>query len=282
MQPHAGWYDDPSGVFETRWWDGQRWTAEVRTAGLRATSPVNLARPAAERQAAAMTARTDALAHAEPYAVEATTLTAPVLPPPPTSSTPVADVGHLPARRVHRVTNRWLWGLVLLRTATVMTHAVLGLDPSLLVPMVSAALVVDLLLVRLDLRDNHALRAAGTTSMTVWAVLFPPVFLYRRQRTLGRSLVPLHAWVGFLVLHLGLLTVLGTFDTFDTDRVEVRLETEFLQELDVVVTVVCPAPQPARVGHVFTCTAHDGPAELPVQVVVSDPAGDFDWSVDTP
>jgi len=30
----AGWYSDPSGRHELRYWDGQRWTANVSTAGV--------------------------------------------------------------------------------------------------------------------------------------------------------------------------------------------------------------------------------------------------------
>lgn len=32
-RPRAGWYDDPSGQADLRWWDGQRWTEHTdRTA----------------------------------------------------------------------------------------------------------------------------------------------------------------------------------------------------------------------------------------------------------
>jgi hypothetical protein len=32
--PPAGWHPDPSGKFHHRWWDGQRWTADVSTNGV--------------------------------------------------------------------------------------------------------------------------------------------------------------------------------------------------------------------------------------------------------
>ena len=30
--PPAGWYRDPAGLADMRWWDGDRWTASVRPA----------------------------------------------------------------------------------------------------------------------------------------------------------------------------------------------------------------------------------------------------------
>ncbi len=38
--PIAGWYPDPAGTFEQRWWDGFRWTDSVINAGQPATSPL--------------------------------------------------------------------------------------------------------------------------------------------------------------------------------------------------------------------------------------------------
>lgn len=35
--PPAGWHPDPSGKFDHRWWDGQRWTANVSTNGVAGT-----------------------------------------------------------------------------------------------------------------------------------------------------------------------------------------------------------------------------------------------------
>lgn len=32
--PPAGWHPDPSGKYHHRWWDGQRWTADVSTNGV--------------------------------------------------------------------------------------------------------------------------------------------------------------------------------------------------------------------------------------------------------
>jgi hypothetical protein len=32
--PPAGWQPDPSGKYEQRWWDGQRWTSSVTTNGI--------------------------------------------------------------------------------------------------------------------------------------------------------------------------------------------------------------------------------------------------------
>ena len=37
--PPAGWYPDPSGRFELRYWDGSRWTEHVSRAGQQYTDP---------------------------------------------------------------------------------------------------------------------------------------------------------------------------------------------------------------------------------------------------
>ena len=38
--PAAGWHPDPSGTFEQRWWDGQKWTDAVLNAGQQTVSPL--------------------------------------------------------------------------------------------------------------------------------------------------------------------------------------------------------------------------------------------------
>ena len=41
----AGWYDDPVGAQDLRWWDGSRWTAHVRDDPTSAPPPQAVARP---------------------------------------------------------------------------------------------------------------------------------------------------------------------------------------------------------------------------------------------
>jgi uncharacterized protein YxjI len=38
--PAAGWYADPAGAFEQRWWDGRTWTEAVLNAGQQTASPL--------------------------------------------------------------------------------------------------------------------------------------------------------------------------------------------------------------------------------------------------
>lgn len=38
--PAAGWYTDPAGVAEMRYWDGRQWTEHVATEGRQSTSPL--------------------------------------------------------------------------------------------------------------------------------------------------------------------------------------------------------------------------------------------------
>ena len=42
-RPPAGWYPDPEGLARQRWWDGEKWTADV--APLAAPQPYTAARP---------------------------------------------------------------------------------------------------------------------------------------------------------------------------------------------------------------------------------------------
>lgn len=35
----AGWYGDPAGRFELRYWDGSTWTEHVSTGGVQSTNP---------------------------------------------------------------------------------------------------------------------------------------------------------------------------------------------------------------------------------------------------
>ena len=44
QQQPAGWYPDPTGRFEVRWFDG-RWTDQVATAGLPGTDPTPMHLP---------------------------------------------------------------------------------------------------------------------------------------------------------------------------------------------------------------------------------------------
>ncbi len=38
--PPSGWYADPSGHNQVRWWDGSRWTEHVGNDGVHATEPM--------------------------------------------------------------------------------------------------------------------------------------------------------------------------------------------------------------------------------------------------
>ena len=44
-QPPAGWYPDPSGRFEQRYWDGTAWTEHVHSAGEQSVSPLQAMPP---------------------------------------------------------------------------------------------------------------------------------------------------------------------------------------------------------------------------------------------
>lgn len=37
--PPPGWYQDPSGRYDTRWWNGRSWTPDVQLRGIRLNDP---------------------------------------------------------------------------------------------------------------------------------------------------------------------------------------------------------------------------------------------------
>ncbi len=45
--PQPGWYADPAGAADLRWWDGERWTGAVLTGGVQRTVPLPHRPPAA-------------------------------------------------------------------------------------------------------------------------------------------------------------------------------------------------------------------------------------------
>jgi len=50
--PAPGWYADPAGAFDHRWWDGTRWTEQVATAGVASQSALPGAPPVTTHDAA--------------------------------------------------------------------------------------------------------------------------------------------------------------------------------------------------------------------------------------
>ena len=62
----AGWHPDPTGQFEQRYWDGERWTEHVHAAGVQSVSPLPAAQPQVQHQTAQVQA-----AQVEPAQVEA-------------------------------------------------------------------------------------------------------------------------------------------------------------------------------------------------------------------
>jgi hypothetical protein len=46
--PVAGWYPDPNGVFQHRYWDGRAWTEHVSRDGVTSLAPVVPVAPAAQ------------------------------------------------------------------------------------------------------------------------------------------------------------------------------------------------------------------------------------------
>lgn len=122
--------------------------------------------------------------------------------------------------------------------------------------------------------------------MVAWALVLVPVYVYRRQRALGRGLAPF--WVYVTILVGGIVaSVLGAVilavappPTIDADLLESQIEQAVWDEVAIATTIECPDHQPADPGHRFTCTLADGVGVATIRAVVTSTAGDVTWTIE--
>jgi hypothetical protein len=353
MSMPAGWHADPGGVFDHRWWDGDRWTEHVAVRGVAGVSPIGThpvdarlvasalaevaasgadgttAPPPPPRRIAATTRRAPAhpvppfgdASPAAPAARSAGTsaddhaahptggiATAPraddgadardptgavaddayvvrVVPPrvdPDDPDTPPPPGGTAPLRSstATPVVDRWMWTIVAVAAAWA-TATALGSIPLALTPLVTlSAALANGVLAHLDLRANPDLTAhTSRVEMMLWAVLLMPVYLWKRQRRLGRGLGPfwLHLLVGVAAVAVAVGAALGS--TIDDNRLESQIEGAIAEQAGVLVQVDCPEYVPAVPGYTFSCVLASEVGTARIDAEVIDDRGAVEWAV---
>lgn len=304
MTTPAAWHPDPTGVFDHRYWDGSRWTEHVAVRGARGTSAVEADPVQAQRVAATLAPRTPApapaapatptpamtaaapptAAPARPVPADAYAITLPAGGPrgagPPTGPMlSAARPAPRPASAGHSH-DGWLWALVGVPVALGLAQLVIGYDLALLAVLVLAATIGNVGAALLDMRANPAITTReSTTVLAVAAFLLAPLYVFLRQRRLGRSQLPLLGYLAVAAVMTVLPIVVGAANVIDEPRLERQIEAWVRDSFDTHVRVDCPAGQPARSGHRFLCRVDDGMGGANVRVEVLNRAGDVEWIV---
>lgn len=291
----GAWQTDPSGVFDERWWDGEGWTDRVRVDGRESTSAVGAAPVAAQRTAERLRAGTDP----QPYAVTLTTprppapTTAPVplaSSPPPPPPPPPGGYGApppqapLPPQAV--VVDRWAWGIVALPAILLVVLGAASGIPRWMVAVSPLTLAAMVGLMLADLRANPAITARDSAVvMVVLGAVLMPMYLFKRQRALGRGLALFwtHLGLSAVAAVASFIAVASMFSSvfLDHESIEREIELQVLAQTQTRVEVSCPPLQPATAGRTFTCTLRDQGWTTDVSVrMVDDQA--FEWQVMVP
>lgn len=265
----ADWYRDPTGAFEKRYWDGKAWTDHVFHAGTQATAPIQ-----------------------NPASMPPPDGGSPTAPPPPPgpSSTSVGaspvtapprpSAGSAPTDASGTVDDRYLWGIVAVPVVAGVIEMAAGFNPSLSTMLTLAAIGANIGLAQLDMRANPKLEQDESKgALTAFAALLMPVYVYKRQRTLDRSLAPFWAYLAAFIAVVGLQFSTGATNYVDAGIVEGEMESWGRSNFGVSVEVDCPGDQPARAGHRFVCEMSDGEETVGVRVEVLNSDGDIEWEV---
>lgn len=262
-----GWYPDPTGTFEKRYWDGAAWTDRVHHMGTSATA-----------------------AAPDPGALPPPRDTSPATPPPPPAppsnptsapNGPSASPGMQAAPPdPDTVDDRYLWAIVAVPVLVGLIEMVAGFNPDLSTLLVVVAIGANTGLALLDIRANQKLAEDGSAGvLATMAALLMPVYVYRRQRILGRPLLVFWTYLVAFGFIIALQFVTGATNYIVTDIVEDQMESWGRTTFGVPVDVDCPEDQPARAGHRFVCQMSDGVDTVGVRVEVLNSSGDIEWEV---
>jgi hypothetical protein len=276
-----GWYPDPAGSPELRWWDGAQW--------LNRTQPANWAGPAPAASPAGGPAGGPAVAGAAAGAGQ---------PEPPGYTSPFAapasgTTPYVPAHAAGAPVP-WAWAVAaipLLHLAVAVVIAALGgMTGSTAGYVLLGAIAADLVAVFLAYRDARALMAAGNlrgTAIAWWALLAPWAYLWARAvKRYGRTnldwiLLAASAALWFLVFVISapiVSSVASGAATFNQAKVQADIARGIQNQLGVHTVVRCPKDPPINPGATFQCLARasDGSRAL-VTVTIQDRSGDYTW-----
>ena len=256
-----GWFPDPTGTFEQRYWDGTAWTDNAFHAGTQATATLK-----------------DGGSLPPPSDFGSGTLPL----PPPSSPASVGAPGASPESAASRTAldDRFLWAIVAVPVLAGIVEMAVGFNPRLSAVLIIAAIGANTGLALLDIRANQRLAEDQSTGvLAALAALLMPVYVFKRQRTLGRSLAPFWIYVIAVVAVIALQFSTGATNYIDTGIVESEMESWGQSTLGVRVNVDCPGNQPARAEHRFLCDMSDGRETVSVRVEVLNRNGDIEWEV---
>lgn len=146
--------------------------------------------------------------------------------------------------------------------------------------LIIAAIGANTGLAHLDVGANQELEQDESKgALIALAALLMPVYVFKRQRTLGRSLAPFWTYVVAFIAVMALQFSTGATNYIDAGIVETEMESWARSTFGAPVEVECPGDQPARAGHRFICQMSDGQATVGVRVEVLNSSGDIEWEV---
>lgn len=292
----AGWYDDPTSVFEQRYWSGSGWTDQVTSSGVRGVSRPD-ADPVESRALAA------SMASPVPTVDSAQASTGPAHPPP--SSTPQGPktVGLRPPYQDpltqpsprdsdgdgpadtgpngSEVDNRFLWGIIAAPVIAGTIEMISGHNPGLSWLLTGGVVAANVALSYADHKAHPRLAERHTTGgLLAAAALLMPVYVFLRQRALGQS----RLWfAGYAAAFLGIIAlqfVTGTVNQIDGPYLESEIEDWASSTIGATnVTVECPSNEPAQPGHRFVCELNELGETYGVRVEVLNRNGDVEWEL---
>jgi hypothetical protein len=239
----AGWYEDPAGQSDMRWWDGANWTAHMMM-----HPPVATVAPVATIPPPQQTFRSAP----QPWSYE------PLLTPavPPWSTPYIWILSALPlAELALSFVAGYLWGL---------TFGISNLE----VLRIGLTVLFVALFVLLAILDYRALGRLGYEKRaSPVLIIIPLLYLSRRgaavRRVTRKGSLPLFVFIAGLIL-FGVVTVsLNANAPSSSDlnqrqliNIEQGIQTTLAQQNNIHVTVTCPADAPSTPLNVpFTCTA---------------------------
>lgn len=275
------WAPDPWGDHELRLHDGHSWTHAVSDGGLVSSDAVDVTAPPPPNQrlwgnpASASTGWSGA---------------------PPESSNPSPVPPRIPVTQATGV------GTPLVETSPVLDRSaadpwlawlialapLLGVLVALGLSTVSGALAYSSGFVTLGLNigltvwDERRLRRDGLIGdgLLGWAILFIPVYLFKRQRALGQTMAIPAVWVCTFAIALAsdafLPYLVGV--PLERARLESAIEQDARVKLGVSVDVACPTDITVRPGESFLCNVNGGALGTAiVTVTLINRNGDVTW-----